>query len=117
LKDGSPGTRSAAGKAGDGSVNACGRAAGCLEQVGGHLARFPMASLYRRGDKWAVRYYDDQGKRRRKSFGGGREGKQEASDWLSRKLEEVEGLRRGDVDLEDESLATAGLSFSRGARI
>jgi integrase len=53
--------------------------------------------LYRRGDKWAVRYYDDQGKRRRKSFGSGREGKQEASDWLSRKLEEVEALRRGDV--------------------
>jgi len=53
--------------------------------------------LYRRGDKWAVRYYDDQGRRRRKSFGAGREGKQEASDWLSRKLEEVEALRRGDV--------------------
>jgi integrase len=53
--------------------------------------------LFRRGDKWAVRYYDDQGKRRRKSFGAGREGKQEASDWLSRKLEEIEALRRGDV--------------------
>jgi hypothetical protein len=55
--------------------------------------------LYRRGDKWAVRYYDDQGRRRRKSFGAGREGKQEASDWLSRKLEEVEAFtprRRSD---------------------
>jgi hypothetical protein len=53
--------------------------------------------LAKRGDRWTVRYRDAEGKQRRQTFGPGREGKTEASDWLNRKLEEVEALRRGDI--------------------
>jgi hypothetical protein len=53
--------------------------------------------LRKRGERWTVRYRDAEGKQRRQTFGVGREGKAEASDWLNRKLEEVEALRRGDI--------------------
>ena len=52
--------------------------------------------VFKRGGKWAVRYRDEQGNRRRRSFGPGREGKDDAGKWLARRLEEVEALRRGD---------------------
>jgi hypothetical protein len=53
--------------------------------------------LAKRGGRWSVRYRDENGGLRRRTFGPGREGKAEASEWLARKLEEVEALRRGDV--------------------
>jgi integrase len=53
--------------------------------------------VFRRGENWAVRYYDEAGVRRRRSFGPGRDGKAQAADWLNRKLEEVAALRRGDL--------------------
>lgn len=54
-------------------------------------------ALTKRGDRWTVRYRDEQGQQRRQTFGPGREGKADASEWLERKLREVEALRRGDV--------------------
>jgi integrase len=54
-------------------------------------------ALERRGDRWTVRYRDEQGQQRRQTFGPGREGKADASDFLERKLREVAALRRGDV--------------------
>ena len=54
-------------------------------------------ALSKRGERWTVRYRDDDGVRRRRTFGPGREGKAEASAWLARELEKVEALRRGDV--------------------
>jgi integrase len=53
--------------------------------------------LYRRGDRYTVRWYDETGRYRRRTFGSGREGKAEAQQWLARELEKVEALRRGDV--------------------
>jgi hypothetical protein len=50
-----------------------------------------------RGGRWTVRYRDENGKQCRQTFGPGREGKAEASEWLDRKLREVEALRRGDA--------------------
>lgn len=46
---------------------------------------------------YGVRFYDENGKRRRQGgFGAGREGKRDALDWLEAKLREVEAVRRGD---------------------
>jgi integrase len=45
------------------------------------------------GGSYGVRYYDDDGVRRRQ---GGFATKSEAGAWLGRKLDEVEALRRGD---------------------
>jgi integrase len=44
--------------------------------------------------RWSARFYDENGARRRQ---GGFETKSEAGEWLDRKLDEVAGLRRGDV--------------------
>ena len=46
-----------------------------------------------RGKKYTVRYRDASGRRRRKTFGPGREGRPRRWRWLSAKLEEVEALR------------------------
>jgi hypothetical protein len=54
-------------------------------------------ALSKRGDRWTVRYRDEQGRQRRETFGPGREGKAKASEWLERKLRNVEALRRGDT--------------------
>ncbi len=48
--------------------------------------------LYKRGDSWGARYYDETGKRRKKA---GFRTKTEAGSWLSFRLEEVEALRSG----------------------
>jgi integrase len=52
--------------------------------------------LFKRGDRWAVRYYDAAGTRRRKEgFGEGREGKAAAQQWLEQQLRQVDTVRRG----------------------
>lgn len=51
-------------------------------------------TLDKRGRSWQGRYHDENGLRRSR---GGFPTKSEAGDWLDRKLEEVEALRRGDV--------------------
>ena len=44
--------------------------------------------------RWSVRYYDENGARRRQ---GGFETKTEAGEWLERRLDGVQALRRGDA--------------------
>jgi integrase len=63
--------------------------------------------LAKRGDRWTVRYRDEQGRHRRRTFGPGREGKAEASGWLERQVKTVEALRNGDtVTLRRRQLPT-----------
>jgi integrase len=66
-------------------------------------------SLSKRGDLWTVRYWDAEGRRRRKTFGAGREGKADAGAWLDRELRTVEAIRRGDpVTLRRQDPPTLG---------
>jgi integrase len=51
-------------------------------------------TLDKRGHSWQARYHDENGVRRSRS---GFATKREAGEWLDRKLEEAEALRRGDV--------------------
>jgi integrase len=44
--------------------------------------------------RWSVRFYDEHGARRRQ---GGFETKTAASEWLDRKLQDIQALRRGDA--------------------
>jgi integrase len=53
-------------------------------------------TLVKRGDRWSVRWRDESGKPRRRTFGAGREGKGEAQAFLERTLREVEARRNGD---------------------
>ena len=48
--------------------------------------------------RWGVRYYDEHGRRPRPGVSWAT--KTEARDWLERKLEEVDALRRGDSVVE-----------------
>jgi integrase len=50
--------------------------------------------VLRRGDGWACRYYDDEGRRKRQ---GGFRTKSEAADWLDDRLANVEALKRGEA--------------------
>jgi len=51
-------------------------------------------SVVKRGSRWGARWYDEAGTRR---FRGGFETKSAAREWLDRKVDEVEALRRGEV--------------------
>jgi integrase len=51
-------------------------------------------TIVRHGEKWKVRYYDENGVRRSPS---GFSTKTEAGEFLDRKLDEIEALRNGDV--------------------
>jgi integrase len=51
-------------------------------------------TLDKRGRSWQARWHDENGVRRSR---GGFATKSEAGEWLDRKLDEVEALRRGDV--------------------
>ena len=53
-------------------------------------------TLGKRDDRWSVRWRDETGKPRRRTFGAGREGKAEAQAFLERTLREVEARRNGD---------------------
>src|SRR5215204_6211615 len=57
---------------------------------------------------WSVRYYDEAGARQRQ---GGFETKSAAAEWLDRKTDEVEALRRGDRPVDE--LRTAELAAWR----
>ena len=64
-----------------------------LSGVGMPVPSAQRGSVFRRGDGWAVRYYDEAGARRRQ---GGFATKSDAHRWLDSKVEEVAALRRGD---------------------
>src|SRR5262245_39343758 len=55
-------------------------------------------SVVKREGGYGVRYYDENGKRRRKGgFGPGREGKRAADEWLRDRLRDVDAIRRGEA--------------------
>jgi integrase len=61
---------------------------------------------FRRGNGWAVRFYDEHGKRRRQ---GGFAIRTDALEWLAAKLHDVGALRRGDpVALRRRQMPTLG---------
>jgi integrase len=51
-------------------------------------------SVVKRGKRWAARWYDENGIRR---FQGGFETKSAAREWVDDQVQEVVGLRRGDI--------------------
>jgi integrase len=56
-----------------------------------------LGEIFKKQDHWFVRFYDQEGVRRKKGgFGAGRAGRQAAATWLQDKREEVEARRRGD---------------------
>jgi integrase len=87
-----------------------------MQDTSSRIARGQRGQVHRAkdGKAWAVRYYDENGRRsRRAGFGT----KEEASDWLRDRLDEVGKLRRGEVvpvrrsvptlsELADELLAS-----------
>ena len=50
--------------------------------------------VFRRGDCWNVRYYDESGGRRQRA---GFPTKSAAGEWLDNRVDEIAALRRGDV--------------------
>jgi integrase len=57
-----------------------------------HAAK-QRGSVIRRANGWGVRYYNEQGERKRQ---GGFDTKSEAREWMDEKAKEVAALRRGD---------------------
>lgn len=53
-----------------------------------------LGQFYRSGGKWGIRYYDENGVRRRQ---GGFDTKTQAGKWIDGRLDTVEALRRGDT--------------------
>jgi len=50
--------------------------------------------VFKRGDGWNVRYYDESGGRRQRA---GFPTKSAAGEWLDNRVDEIAALRRGDV--------------------
>jgi integrase len=66
-------------------------------------------TLGKRDDRWSVRWRDETGKPRRRTFAIGREGKAEAQAFLERTLRKVEARRNGDpVAVRRHDLPTLG---------